>query len=106
MGSNTVVIFGAGATKACGGPLTNEILPQSLEPAIRSQIEREEYIALFEPFLVENFHLPERRQDRVETDYPALPLLLSLVDKAIDRNQHMSQNWPPDRLRLVRRALQ
>ncbi len=27
MNNRTVVVFGAGATKACGGPLTNEILP-------------------------------------------------------------------------------
>jgi hypothetical protein len=26
----TVVVFGAGATKACGGPLTNGILPEVL----------------------------------------------------------------------------
>ena len=26
MDSKTVVIFGAAATKACGGPLTNEII--------------------------------------------------------------------------------
>ena len=27
MNEKTVVVLGAGATKACGGPLTNEILP-------------------------------------------------------------------------------
>ncbi len=29
MGSDAVLVFGAGATKACGGPLTNEILPET-----------------------------------------------------------------------------
>jgi hypothetical protein len=35
----TVVVFGAGATKACGGPLTDEILPDAL--ALRNTLERE-----------------------------------------------------------------
>ena len=30
MSSKPVVILGAGATKACGGPLTDEILPAAL----------------------------------------------------------------------------
>lgn len=33
--------------------------------------------------------LQTQQAARSETDYPALPLLLSLVDKAIDRNQPM-----------------
>lgn len=106
MALNTVVLFGAGATKACGGPLTNEILPQSFEPTVRSEIEREYYIDLLDKFLIQNFHLPQRQEDRTESDYPALPLLLSLVDTAIDRKQPMGPNWPVDVLRDVRRALQ
>ena len=30
MARHPVIILGAGATKACGGPLTNEILPAVL----------------------------------------------------------------------------
>lgn len=106
MTSNTVVIFGAGATRACGGPLTNEILPQAFDPEVRQKIEREYYIDLLDDFLVENFYLPRLQQARSESDYPALPLLLSLVDKAIDRKQPMGHNWPVDKLNDVRRALQ
>lgn len=106
MASDTVVIFGAGATRACGGPLTNEILPQAFEPSVRSQIEREYYIDLLDRFLVENFHLPQQQADRTDEDYPGLPLLLSLVDTAIDRNQPMGPAWNVDTLRKVRRALQ
>jgi hypothetical protein len=47
-----VVIFGAGATKACGGPLTNEIPPQAFEPTVRSEIAREGYDDLLERFLI------------------------------------------------------
>lgn len=106
MTAKTVVLFGAGATKACGGPLTNEILPQAFEPQVRREIEREYYIDLLDGFLIENFYLPQQQVARTEADYPALPLLLSLVDKAIDRNQPMGPNWPVDKLRQVRRALQ
>lgn len=106
MTSKTVVLFGAGATKACGGPLTNEILPQAFEPDVRREIEREYYIDLLDQFLIENFHLPPQQANRTEADYPALPLLLSLVDTAVDRNQPMGPNWPVDKLRQVRRALQ
>lgn len=102
----TVVIFGAGATKACGGPLTNEILPQAFEPIVRQEIEREYYIDLLDNFLIQNFHLPQKQENRTESDYPALPMLLSLIDIAINRNQPMGANWPVDILRQVRRALQ
>ena len=106
MASNTVVIFGAGATKACGGPLTNEILGQAFEPKVRREIEREYYIDLLDRFLVENFFLSPQQAKRKDADYPALPLLLSLVDTAIDRNQPMGPEWSVEKLRQVRRALQ
>lgn len=106
MGLNTVVLFGAGATAACGGPLTNEILPQAFEPAIRNEIEREYYIDLLDQFLIEHFYVPQQQADRTESDYPALPLLLSLIDKAIDLSQPMGADWSVDKLRQVRRALQ
>ncbi len=73
---------------------------------MRNEIEREYYIDLLDRFLIENFHLPQQQADRTEADYPALPLLLSLVDTAIDRNQPMGPNWTVELLRQVRRALQ
>jgi hypothetical protein len=106
MAAKTVVIFGAGATKACGGPLTNEILPQAFEPAVRIKIERENYLDLLERFLVDAFHLPQQQSDRSDSDYPALPLLISLIDKAIDLSQPMGPDWSTDQLRQVRRSLQ
>lgn len=104
---STVVIFGAGATKACGGPLTNEILPLAYDPHVRNEIaqssqrnliEREGYADLLEEFLVENFHLPRLADDRKTNDYPALPLLLSLIDTAIDRKQPFSPKWVSERI--------
>ncbi|HEY0426315.1 MAG TPA: hypothetical protein VGC76_00785 [Pyrinomonadaceae bacterium] len=110
---STVVIFGAGATKACGGPLTNEILLQAYDPKVRQEIaksgqqkliQREGYADILEEFLVENFHLPKDSKKRKINDYPALPLLLSLIDTAIDRKQPMNQKWVSERLIDVDRA--
>lgn len=106
MADQTVLIFGAGATKACGGPLTAEILPQAFEPATRGEIEREYFVDLLDRFLVEHFHVPPAVADRTEVDYPALPLLISLIDKAVDNRQPMGPAWSVDTLVNVRRALQ
>src|SRR5262245_50910197 len=77
-----VVIFGAGATKACGGPLTNEILPDVF--ASRAQLARRDHVERLEQFLVDNFHLP-KRGPRKPDQFPPLPLVLSLIDTALDR---------------------
>ena len=75
---NPVVIFGAGATKACGGPLTNEILPNIFTH--QDDIEREGFIELLNKFLNESFHVPSDVDLRQPDHYPGLPLLLSLID--------------------------
>ena len=46
---DTVVIFGAGATKACGGPLTDEILPRCFKE--RHEFDHPQHIDLLEAFL-------------------------------------------------------
>jgi NAD-dependent SIR2 family protein deacetylase len=86
-----VIIFGAGATAACGGPITNQILPEGLSsfhsrrpPA---SYKREDFFHTVEQFLKDNFHLPASHRAREVFHYPGLPLLLSLLDTAIDRNQ-------------------
>ncbi len=88
-----VVVLGAGATKACGGPLTGEILPRAfLKPALLQSLQR---------FLAQHFGVP--RSGRREEDYPQLPLLLSLIDTAIDREHGFGGNWTVDQLRAVRK---
>lgn len=100
----TVVIFGAGATKACGGPLTSEILPRAFER--QTAIEREQFLPLVEAFLKQNFHLATDVALRKTEDYPPLPLLLSMLDIAIDRRQSLGRDWPSGRLEEVRNALE
>jgi hypothetical protein len=107
MMENTVVVFGAGATKACDGPQTADILPQAYDPLLRAEIEssgfsdliqREGFVDLLDEFLVANFHLPHDRTQRKKTDYPALTLLMSLIDTAIHRRQPIGPYWVPDRI--------
>ena len=108
MAQKPVVIFGAGATKACGGPLTNEILPQAFDCRAREVdsaiFNREGFLDLVEEFLTDNFRLQPSPRDA--EDYPPLPLLLSMVDIAVDRRHAFGPTWGPDRLRQVREALQ
>ncbi|MBM4056148.1 MAG: hypothetical protein FJ264_16065 [Planctomycetes bacterium] len=103
MDSNVTIIFGAGATKACGGPLTKEILSEVFKE--KNTIEREGYISLLQEFLVENFHVSASGTLN-ESDFPALPLLLSLIDTAIDRKHAFGANWQTERLSRVRSALE
>jgi hypothetical protein len=68
--------------------------------------DREEFLPLVEDFLQKNFHLAPNRTKRRRDDYPPLPLLLSLLDIAIDRRQSLGREWPTDRLEKVRNALE
>lgn len=98
-----MVIFGAGATKACGGPLTNEILPFAFENS--NIIEREDYLALLHEFLSENFHVRDFGLSGIK-QFPPLPLLVGLVDIALDRKHSLGGPWNPEKLQTVRKALE
>ena len=95
-GENVVVVLGAGATKACDGPLTNEILPIAFKAAGREKLQ------LLDRLLVEIFGVPKGQRRQVQ-DYPPLPTLLSLIDTAIDREHDLGPQWPTQTLRQVRR---
>jgi SIR2-like domain len=103
MRDTTVIIFGAGATKDCGGPLTNEILPEALASNVTRTLQQDA-LALVQQFLNENFPVLAQRQR--PQDYPSLPLFLSLLDTAIDRKQPFSSGWPPERVAEVRQAVE
>jgi len=107
MASNPVVIFGAGATKACGGPLTNEILFDLYKNQNDFQeLEREGFLKLLDDFLVDSFNVPKDRMQRTKEHYPGLPLLLSLLDVSIDKKQPMGREWGTDNLVHIRDALE
>lgn len=94
-----VIILGAGATKACGGPLTGELLPTAYD-------ERLLHAKTASLFLKEMFFVPFESGSANADCFPALPLLLSLLDQAIDRREPFAARWPPDRLAEVRRDLE
>lgn len=96
-GERVAIILGAGATKACDGPLTAEILPQAFEATDGDRLE------LLDRLLVTHFGVPRRHATRAAQDYPPLPTLLSLIDTAIDREHDLGNDWPTQRLRQVRR---
>lgn len=105
--TETVVIFGAGATKACGGSLTNDILPHAFELQDKnSTIFVDRYFDVIRDFLQESFYLPTEPWERETFKYPPLPLLLSLIDTAIDRKDSMSARWNTAELSKVRHALE
>ena len=98
-----VFVFGAGATKECGGPLTNEILPSAfaslpggMPPALGP----------LNDFLCKVFHLNRVIPKRKPGDYPSLPRLLTLVDTALARGEDVTSAWTHDRLPSVRAAIE
>ena len=84
--------------------MTNEILPSLFDSKARE--ESHDGLAELEKLLVEIFALPAVRKQRTWDDFPPLPLLLSLVDTAIDRKEPLSRKWPAARLTQVRHAIE
>lgn len=103
---HTVVFLGAGATAACGGPLTNQILPQAFE-LLRTDptYDREVFSQAVKAFLEENFHLSANGRSDASA-FPPLPLLLSLVDTAIEKGEGFGGRWSGDELRTVRHGIE
>ena len=89
MAGEIVVVLGAGATKACNGPLTNEILPWAFANA--GEIEREGYIGLAARFITQVFGVDPHAAplDRL----PSMTLILSLIDIALDRGEAIDARW-------------
>jgi hypothetical protein len=102
---STVVFLGAGATKACNGPRTSEILPNILKsknipapaPSPAGRLD------LLEEFLTKQFHVTAASPD---AHYPSLPLLMSLIDTALDRRQALHPDWEHSRVTELRKAIE
>ena len=77
MRSDTVLIFGAGATKACGGPLTNEILPRAFE--LQEFINREEFLDILDRFLKEMGLTPGEPQPKLSVTRSNMPPTTQVV---------------------------
>jgi hypothetical protein len=115
LGKNTVFVFGAGATKACGGPLTADILPNAYGSTTTRRMTLNSLAGELEECLVRHFHVPADPLSRDCKDYPPLPLVLSLLDLAIDQDRPLSFRlddgastdlWSRERLAQARKAIE
>ena len=103
---DTVIFLGAGATKSCGGPLTNEILPNILRGKLASGTAAHDSTArvnLIEEFLTAQFHVTSASPNE---HYLGLPLLMSLIDTALDRRQTFHPAWDFERMSSLREAIE
>ncbi len=109
---NPVIILGAGATKACGGPLTDEILPAALNGEIiqderTSRVrDREELLQFTRDFLGECFNVPVDRNSVRKEDCPPLPFVLSILRQSVDSRKPLGKNWKGERLIQAKRAIE
>jgi len=90
MTEKPVIILGAGATKACGGPLTDEILPAALNGEIIHDNlvipveDREELLKLNRDFLESCFNVPRNNRSIRKEDCPSLSFVLSMLRQSIE----------------------
>ncbi len=111
MVKNPVIILGAGATKACGGPLTDEILPAALNGEMahddRTTLveDREELLWLTSEFLSDCFNVPLNQRPVKKEDCPSLPFVLSMLHQSIGSRKPIGK-WKGKRLIKARRAIE
>jgi hypothetical protein len=96
--AGTVIFLGAGATKSVGGPLTNEILREMLYGSTQAKTP-----PLLREFVEKFFHV--NAATPVE-QFPGLPLLMSLLDTALDRRQAFHPDWELTRVSELRQAIE
>jgi hypothetical protein len=115
LGQHPIFVFGAGATKACGGPLTAEILPAAFSSPVREALVRKDLAEYVNDCLIQHFHVPTALEERRGEVYPPLPMLLSLLDLAIDQDRPLVfgdgtgrrlEHWDRERLAAARSAVE
>jgi len=97
MSRRRVFFLGAGASKAEGGLLTNELLLESLE---NPDVEQS-FVSVVRRFLNELFRVPEGSLEKL----PQFEELLTLVDVALLKHEEFSEYWDNTRLMKLREAL-
>jgi len=102
--NETVLFLGAGATKSAQGLLTDEILPALLSAKASLQVQDPSgrVDALVE-FLAKEFHVNAATP---KEHYPGLPLLMSLIDTALDRREAFYGRWDLDAISQLREAIE
>lgn len=111
MQERPIIILGAGATKACGGPLTDDILPAALNGEMAHDDmttlveDREELLHLTREFLADCFNVPVDRRPVRREDCPSLPLVLSMLRRSVELRRPLGA-WEGDRLVKAKRAVE
>lgn len=111
MNEKPIIILGAGATKACGGPLTDDILPAALNGEMahddsRTLVhDREELLDLTREFLKDCFNVPMAQHPIRREDCPSLPMVLSMIRRSEAQGAALGA-WQGMRLVKARRALE
>jgi hypothetical protein len=111
MPEKPVIILGAGATKACGGPLTDEILPAALNGHMAHDdqktlvADREELLHLTREFLADSFNVPLDKQPVTKEDCPSLPMVLSMLRRSEQLDMPLGGRGGNDLVK-VRRAIE
>src|SRR5215213_2480616 len=111
MTETPIIILGAGATKACGGPLTDEILPAALNGKMAHDdqktlvADREELLALTSMFLSECFNVTVDGHPVTKDECPSLPMVLSMLRRAVELDRPIG-TWKGERLIKAKRAIE
>jgi hypothetical protein len=100
----TVLFLGAGATKSVDGPMTDEILPAmyAAKARIPAGDDPQGRVGQLVKFLETTFNV---RPDLPKEQYPSLPLLMSLLDRALDRREDVG-DWDVTALTDFRAGLE
>src|SRR5262249_834940 len=102
--SGTVLFLGAGATKSVNGPMTDEILPAIFKDLSKTAVaEPAGKAASLLQFLQSEFHVTEGMDRQL---YPGLPLLMSLLDTALDRRELFHAQWNVNVLAELRETIE
>ncbi len=111
MYQNPVIFLGAGATKACGGPMTDDILPLALSNRLANEnldnqiVDREELLCLTEDFMQKCFNVP-KDDDLISKDTcPSLPMVLSMLRRSTSQNLPIG-DFQGENLIKARRAIE
>jgi len=102
--SGTVLFLGAGATKSVKGPMTDEILPAIFAEKVRiAASDPKGRVVRLVQFLTDEFYV---NPGLTKEQYPGLPLLMSLIDMALDRRELFHGAWDVSLLAELREAIE
>ncbi|WP_321473574.1 hypothetical protein [uncultured Paludibaculum sp.] len=102
--SGTVLFLGAGATKSVQGPMTDEILPAIYtEKTLNAGSDPKGQVAKLALFLETEFHV---HPGLPKEQYPGLPLLMSLMDMALERRELFDAEWDVGVVTELREAIE